>query len=112
MTNVAREILTKHPDETRAIAMLFGEKLGDDDALTGIPTATVIGTDSALTSSVVSIGGARIIKGQYRAAGSVAEFTLAGGTDGVTYTVKVASATLLGETIVGLATVEVSDEVA
>ena len=105
-TSTAPETLTKHPDATRIVSVVFDERLRIGDTLTGTPVVTVVG----LTAGAPGVNAvAASVRGQVRAIGTIVTFSIAGGADGTDYVMDVSCDTTNGETLVVPCRVEVRD---
>ena len=80
-------VYIKQPSETKEYAIDFANLLATGDSLAAVTSVT--GTPSGLTITGESI------------VGTTVAFTVAGGADGVTYTIEVIATTTNGETLEG-----------
>lgn len=86
-------MLNKRAAETRTFSHSLRHKMATDELLTGTPTVVEVGS-SALTISSVGINEAeRTISGFVALVSQAVEFTVAGGTAGTTYSLKITAVT-------------------
>jgi hypothetical protein len=96
----ATNIKSKRPGETRTVAVDMSHKLAVYELLTGTPTV-VERTTSALTITGEGISDCAWIIGGYSVlAERAVVFTVAGGTAGNTYTLRITAVTNYGQTLI------------
>jgi hypothetical protein len=96
----ATNIKSKRPGETRTVAVDMSHKLAAVDLLSGTPTV-VERTTAALTISGAGLSDVeRTIGGRTALINRTVVFTVAGGTAGVTYTVRITATTDKGQTLI------------
>lgn len=101
------QIEEKGSDETLTYMAGFLGGLKDGDLLTGTPTATEQGTSDLTITSVAKLASSVTRHGVAHAANQGVTLKIAGGTAGVTYKVKVTCATVNGNTLVYIMTINV-----
>jgi len=85
----ATQIRQKSSSEVRNVAISYADKVESGELLTGTPTITeVSSSDLTLSNKIVSTG-ALTINGVSVAAGAAITFTVAGGTAGTTYDIRI-----------------------
>ncbi len=85
----AHQIQSKTATEVRVVAVSFQGKLDSGELLTGTPTIVEV-TTSALTLANKAVSTVALtIDGVSNAIGEAVQFSVTGGTAGVTYTINV-----------------------
>lgn len=93
MPNTAPQRRTKTAGETRNVAVSFVDVLDVGELLTGTPTVLeVTTTDLTLTNKAVN-SQAMTVNGASCVAGQVVTFTVAGGTAGTSYDIRITVST-------------------
>lgn len=91
--SVATQRQEKTASETRNVAVSFSGKLDSSELLTGTPTIVEVTTSAlTLTNKVVSTA-SLTINGLTVITGEAIQFTVAGGTAGNAYTIKISCGT-------------------
>ena len=100
-TLTAQPTLRKTPTDVLPITASFVGDLTSGDLLTGTPTLGVSPSGPTLSAASVNSSTIRIQtddRPHYAKAGQAVQFTMSGGSDGVSYTVTITCSTVGGRT--------------
>jgi hypothetical protein len=92
LENTAQPTLYKTPAAKRNVTVSFVNELEDGDLLTGTPTITVSPSGPTLSAAIVNTASKHIEipdKEHWAKPGQAVQFSVAGGTAAVTYTISV-----------------------
>lgn len=99
---------TKKAGETLIMSVDFSSHLSGDELLSGTPVVAEIHTSALTIDNEAITEDERHIVGHVVALGKAVQFTVAGGTAGQSYRLKVTATTDDGQTLVKTATVRVT----